>query len=200
MFSCLRIVCMITLRKSKALPIHLLLTFISWLFLAKIYSLILESECACLVKNWQSVESWASLSLSFAHYLKYHFSHAIEKTSLVCLLFLFPLKEWFGFLSIACSLVFYFLHSHHQGVGPFWKVNKRFPFKSIFRFRKHWKSIVEIIEKETIENCYWCVICCNCILKEIVYRGSRLVRKNSLSLPYIGFIEWKLIYFILIYA
>ena len=36
--------------------------------------------------------------------MKTHFSHAIEKTSLVCLLFLFPLKEWFGLLSIAFSL------------------------------------------------------------------------------------------------
>jgi hypothetical protein len=64
-------------------------------------------------------ESLDSLSLSFSHYLEDHFSHAIEKTSLVYLLFLFPLKDWFGFLSVACSLVFGFLHSHHHGVGPF---------------------------------------------------------------------------------
>ena len=64
-------------------------------------------------------ESWDSLSLPFSHYLEDHFFHAIENTSLFCLLFLFPLKDWFGFLSIACSLVFGFLHSHHHGVGPF---------------------------------------------------------------------------------
>jgi hypothetical protein len=64
-------------------------------------------------------ESWDPLSLSFSHYLEDHFSHAIQKTSLVCLLFLFPLKDWFGFLSISCLLVFGFLHSHHHGVGPF---------------------------------------------------------------------------------
>jgi hypothetical protein len=75
------------------------------------------------------------LSLSFAHYLKDHFAHAVEKTSLVCLLFWFPLKEWFGFLSIACSLVFDFLHSHHHGVSPFLKSEQA------FFFQKHFSSL-----------------------------------------------------------
>jgi hypothetical protein len=48
-----------------------------------------------------------SWSLSFAYCLKDHiFSHAIEKTILVFFLFLFSLKEWFGFLSL---LVHWFL-------------------------------------------------------------------------------------------
>ena len=38
-----------------------------------------------------------------------------------------------------------------------------FFFQKHFHLRKYWKSIVEIIEKETIENCYFCMICCNCI-------------------------------------
>ena len=140
------------------------------------------------------------MSLSFASCLKNHFSHAIEKTSLVCSLFLFSLKEWFGFLSIACSLVFLFSSLSPSWCRSFLKSEQRFFFQKNFRLRKYWKSIVKIIEKETIENCYFYVIRCNCILKEIVSCSSSLIWKTSLSLPYIGFIERKLLYFILIHA
>jgi hypothetical protein len=64
-------------------------------------------------------ESWDSLSFSFAHYLEDYCSHAIEKTSFVYLSFLFPLKDWFWFLFIACSLVIGFPHFHHNVVDPF---------------------------------------------------------------------------------
>ena len=126
--------CMNSLRISR-----LFLSLLAWLsfldFSWQRYILWFWNLSACLVKNRRSVESWDSLSFSFAHYLKDHFSHAIEKTSLVCLLFLFPLKDWFGFLSIACSLVFYFLHFHHHGVDPFWKV-KTFFLSKAFSFSK----------------------------------------------------------------
>ena len=131
--------------------------------------------------------------------LKDHFSYTLEKTILVCSLFLFSLKEWIGFFIIACSLVFYFMYSRWHSEGPFWKVNKSCSFKKSFSSSKTLKTIVAIIEKEEIENCYWCVICCICILKEILHCSSRLIWK-TFSLPYIGFIEQKVIYFILILA
>jgi hypothetical protein len=130
-----------------------------------------------------------SWSLSFAYCLKDHFSYAIEKTILVCFLFLFSLKEWIGFLSL---LVHWFLIFSTLTIMVwvlFEKWTNIFLSKNLFRLRKHWKSIVEIIEKEAIENCYWCVICCICILKEILHCSSRLIWK-TFSFPPIHRIHW----------
>ena len=111
------------------------------------YTLWLWNLSACLVKNRWSVESWDSLSFSFAHYLEDYFSHAIEKTSFVYLSFLFPLKDWFGFLFIACSLVIGFPHFHHHGVGPFWKVKNVPSFKSIFIFENIENQLLKLLKK-----------------------------------------------------
>ena len=75
-------------------------------------------------------DSWDSLSFSFSHYLEDHFSYVIEKTSFVCLSFFFPLKDWFGFLFVAFSLVIGFPYLHHHGVDPFWKVKNIFLSKA----------------------------------------------------------------------
>jgi hypothetical protein len=88
---------MISLQKSKALLVHLFLSSHLLTFLSK----YILSDPGIGVLIWSEVgdrfESWDCLSFSFAHHLEDHCSHVIEKTSLVCLSFLFPLKDWFGF-------------------------------------------------------------------------------------------------------
>ena len=83
--------------KSKTLLVQLFLNSDLLTFLSK--DIISDPGICVLVwlGDGDRLEIWDCLSFSFAHYLENHCSHAIEKTSLVCLSFLSPLKDWFGF-------------------------------------------------------------------------------------------------------
>jgi len=135
-------------KEIKGSSCHFFLTFVSWLLSAKIYSLILESECACLVKNRRSVESWASLSLSFAHYLEDHFSHATEKTSLICLLFFVSIERLVWVFIYCLFISFWFSSLSPSWCRSFLKSEQRFSFKSIFVFESIENQLLKLLKKK----------------------------------------------------
>ena len=90
-------VCMNSLRIAKLFLSFFFLTFVSWLFLAKPFSLTLESECVWLVKNQWLVES--QVFLVFYHLL------IVWK-----IIFLMQLKRLYWF-------AFYFCFHWKSGLG-----------------------------------------------------------------------------------